>query len=98
MFRYCELITQTLWRDFVRTAIGIIAKHDGAAMRLDSGNNIMRGAEIAIRSLAGHCADVRVVKYVPVLTKPANRSTLGITACLKLSKLGINLMCNNDEQ
>ena len=98
MFRFSVLKSETLWRDFVCTSIGILLKHDGAAMRLNAGGNIMRSDEIAIRSLSGIGADGSVMKYVPVLTKPANRSTLGIMSCLHLSKIGINLMCINDEE
>ena len=98
MFRYCLLKVETLWKEFVVTAIGILMKHDGTSMELNAGENIMRSDEIVIRSLTGIRDDGSVMKYVPVLTKPSNRSTLGIMSCFHLSKIGINLMCSKDEE
>ena len=67
-------------------------------MRLNSGNNIMRVDEIVIRSLTGQSADGGVVKYVPLPTKPGNRSTLGLMSRPRLFKLWTNLIRNDGEK
>ena len=43
----------SLWKHFVPLCFALVVGHDGAEMRLDTGNNMIRKGEIIIRLLKG---------------------------------------------